>query len=65
MRPFPNLWKGFDLTSSPEAALCSLVSGVSIAELAVADSVRCGTREWNRDMVPTASMSHGISGWTS
>ena len=62
---FPNLWNGFGLTSSPEAALRSIVSGVSIAERAVADSVRCSAREWNRDMVPTASMSHGISGLTS
>ena len=64
MMPLPNLWNGCGLTSSPEAALLSLAFGVSIAELAVADSVRCGTREWNRDMVPTASMSHGISGLT-
>ena len=35
----------FGLTSWPEAALCSLVAGASIAVLAVADSVRCGTRE--------------------
>ena len=65
MRPFPNLWNGCGLTSSPEAAMLSLASGVSISQLAVADSVRCGTREWNRDMLPTASMSHGILGSTS
>ena len=54
------LWKGFGLTSLPEAARYSLVPGASIAEPAVADSVRCSTREWNWDTVPIVSRSHGI-----
>ena len=46
---------------SHEFAVFVATYGASIARLAVADSLHCNVREWNRDTFPTAPGAYGTS----
>lgn len=46
---------------SHEVAVVVATYAASFARLAVADSLHCNVRDWNRDMFPTAPGAYGTS----